>query len=83
MGCIWLGLGVSICLKLIWALYVALVLCYLSVIGNLINLNVCGLVILIVVILQSHRVLGWAKQLQQASIPLTARPEDLQMSRYL
>jgi hypothetical protein len=75
----WFLLGACICAKQIWALYSALVLCYLSVIGNVVNFNLCSLIILAIVILQSHRVLGWAKQLRQAGIPLTTRPEELNL----
>jgi hypothetical protein len=38
---------------------------------------VCGLIILLVVIVQAHRVLGWAKQLTRMGIPLTALPQSL------
>jgi hypothetical protein len=43
-------------------------------VGNAINLNLCGIVILIFVILQSHRVIKWAKQIRQAGLPLNAKP---------
>jgi hypothetical protein len=79
MGLAWVTLGVLACLKQMWAVYVGLVLSYLSVIGNLVNLNVCGLVILVVVIIQAHRVIGWAGQLTRAGIPLNTRPEQLSM----
>jgi hypothetical protein len=79
IGGAWIALGVFTCLKQMWAVYVGLVLSYLSVIGNVINLNVCGLVILAAVIIQAHRVIGWSKQLRQAGIPLTTRPEQLRV----
>jgi hypothetical protein len=74
---IWIVLGVMTCHKQIWAVYTGLVLSYLSLIGNLLNVNVCGLIILLVVIVQAHRVLGWAKQLTRMGIPLTALPQSL------
>lgn len=74
MGLAWIVLGVLTCLKQIRAVYVGLVLSYLSLIGNLLNLNLCGIVVVIVVILQAHRVIGWAHRLQAAGVPLTARP---------
>jgi hypothetical protein len=77
LGAIWVALGIMSCLKQMWAVYVGLVLSYLSVIGNVINLNICGIVILVVVIFQAHRVIGWARQLASAGIPLTARPDQL------
>jgi hypothetical protein len=79
IGAVWLGLGLLVCFKQLWALYVALVLSYLSLIGNVLNLNLCGIVLLIVVILQAHRVLGFAKELTSAGIPLTTKPKDLEI----
>ena len=79
-GCIWIGLGVLVCLKQMWAVYVALVLSYLSVVSSLFRLQICAVLLLVFVILQAHRVLGWAKQLRAAGIPLTTRPEDLQVN---
>ena len=61
------------CLKQIWAVYVGLVLSYISVIGNLININVCGLVILVVIIIQAHRVIGWSRELTARGIPLNTK----------
>ena len=76
---IWFGIGISACLKQMWAVYVGLGLSYLSVLGNLINLNVCALVILAVVIIQAHRVIGFASRMRGLNIPLTIRPEQLTM----
>jgi hypothetical protein len=78
-GIIWFSVGVAACFKQMWAVYVGLGLSYLSVLGNLINLNICGLVILAVVIVQAHRVLGFAKRLRFLGIPLTTRLEQLTM----
>ena len=78
-GIIWLSVGVGACFKQMWTVYVGLGLSYLSVLGNLINLNICGLIILAAVILQAHRVLGFAKRLTFLGIPLTTRPEQLTM----
>ena len=75
MGIIWLILGVLTCLKQMWAVYVALALSYLSLVGQILNLNVCGGIIVVIVILQAHRVLGWAKQMRAAGLPLTAKPQ--------
>ena len=79
LGLVWLSLGISACLKQFWAVYIGLGLSYLAVVANLFNLNVCGLIILAVVILQAHRVLGFAKRLRGLGIPLTTRPEQLTM----
>lgn len=73
MGAAWLLLGVFTCLKQIWAVYVGLTLSYLSAIGQLFSLNLCGLAIMAVVILQAHRVIGWANKMRAAGIPLTTK----------
>ena len=73
-GFVWFVLGVLTCLKQMWAVYVALALSYLSMLGQILNLNICGCVILILVILQAHRVIGWASQMRAAGVPLTAKP---------
>jgi hypothetical protein len=73
-GICWLGLGVATCLKQMWAVYIGLGLSYLSVLGNLLRFNVCSLIILAIVILQAHRVIGWARELQTLGIPLDTKP---------
>jgi hypothetical protein len=78
-GLIWGTLGVFTCLKQMWAVYVGLVLSYLSVIGNLLNFNLCALIIVVVVIIQAHRVIGFARELARAGIPLDTKPQDLQV----
>jgi len=78
-GSIWVVLGVCVCLKQIWALYVALVLSYLSLLSSLFRLQFCAIVLLGVVVFQAHRVLRWSKELRGAGIPLTTRPEHLQI----
>ncbi len=79
VGLGWMLLGVMTCLKQTWAIYVALVLSYLSLISSLARFQICGIILLLVVILQAHRVLGWAKELRCAGIPLTTKPQDLEM----
>ena len=74
MGSCWLGLGIATCLKQIWAVYVGLALSYVSVLGNLVRFNICSLIILVVVILQAHRVIGWARELRAIGIPLDTKP---------
>lgn len=78
-GLIWGTLGIGACLKQMWAVYAGLVLSYLSAAGNLPSLNLCPIIILAVVIIQAHRVIGFARELQRAGIPLTARPQDLEI----
>lgn len=74
LGAIWIGLGVFTCMKHMWAVWVGLVLSYLSLLGNLINLNVCGLIVLAAVIVQAHRCINRARELDAAGIPLDTRP---------
>lgn len=78
-GVIWLTVGIASCFKQIWAVYLGLGLSYLSILGNLINLNICGLIILAAVILQAHRVIGFASRLRRLGIPLTTRLNQLTM----
>ena len=74
MGFIWLALGLLTCLKQMWAVYVALVLSYMSLVSQVLNLNLSGSVILTFVVLQAHRVIGWANQMRAAGVPLTTLP---------
>jgi hypothetical protein len=74
IGMGWCLLGVLTCLKHLWAIYVGLALSYLSIPVQLLSLNLCGVAVLIVVVLQAHRVIGWANRMQSAGIPLTVRP---------
>jgi hypothetical protein len=71
---VYLLLGIAACCKQIWAVYVGLVLTYLGLLGQLTQLNVCGLIITAVVLLQAHRVIGFAKKLKAAGIPLNTVP---------
>lgn len=73
-GSLWLVLGIATLFKQMWAVYTALVLSYVSVVSHLLNLNVCALIIVILVILQAHRVIIWAGQMRAAGVPLTTRP---------
>ncbi len=70
----WFGLGIATCFKQMWAVYVGLGISYLSLLGNLTSLNICGLVIVILVIIQGHRVIGYSKTLLAAGVPLNAKP---------
>jgi hypothetical protein len=66
--------GVFACIKKIWAVYVGLGLSYLSLLTNVLGMNVCGLAIIIVVVIQAHRVIGYSKTLLAAGIPLNSKP---------
>lgn len=74
MSIIWILIGVLSCLKQIWAVYVGLILSYISLLMQVIQMNICGVVILIIVIMQSHRVISLANRLRAAGIPLSAKP---------
>jgi hypothetical protein len=78
-GLIWGDLGICTCLKQMWAVYAGLVLSYISVMGSLLSVNVCSLVLLAVIIIQAHRMIGFARELTRAGIPLTMRPQDLEI----
>ena len=71
LGSAWVVLGIFTCLKKMWAVYVGLGISYLSLLGNLVNLNICGLVIVIVVIIQAHRCISAASKFRAAGIDLT------------
>ena len=75
LGLLWFGLGVCTCLKHMWAVWTGLVLSYLSVLGNLMNLpqSVCGLIFLAVAIVQAHKCIKRAKELNAAGVPLTTK----------
>lgn len=70
----WTTIGVFACFKKLPAIYTGLVLCYLSLVGNLLNINICAVVILIVAIIQAHRVISMAGELRKLGIPLNAKP---------
>ncbi len=76
-GVIWLGTGLMACFQQVPAVYVALVLGDLSLVGQFLNfgnLNWLRLLIPIVIIAQSHQVIHLAGRLTRRRIMLTARP---------
>ena len=73
-GLLWFGLGIATCFKLIGAVYVGLVISYLSLLANILSLNICGTIVVIVVILQAHRVIKWAGEMRNSGIPLNSLP---------
>jgi hypothetical protein len=74
LSAVWMVLGVMTCLKQMWAVYVGLVLSYLNAIGSVLQINLCAVGIMIAAILQAHRVIGWARRMRQAGVPLNAKP---------
>ncbi len=75
---IWFATGIGSCVKQIWAVYVGLVLSYLGLVNAVFSLNICSGIITLLIIIQAHRVVKFAKQLRHLGIPLTARPEAVQ-----
>ncbi|MGH7128582.1 MAG: hypothetical protein ACREJB_15310 [Planctomycetaceae bacterium] len=84
------GLGVFVWCKNLTAIRLGLVLSYLTALAVLVGLvlrgmPVVGLFVLFVlfvllvlpVILQSHRVLDWAREMQTAGLPLSIRPKQI------
>lgn len=71
---VYLLLGLAACCKQIWAVYAGLVLTYVGLLGQLTQINVCGLIITAVILLQAHRVIGFARKLKAAGIPLSTVP---------
>ncbi|GAC1449455.1 MAG: hypothetical protein NVSMB9_33330 [Isosphaeraceae bacterium] len=39
--------------------------------------RLCSIVITILVIVQAHRVIKWARQMQAAGVPLTTKPDEI------
>lgn len=74
LGGIWIASGIASAYKQRWGVITGLIVTYLNLGGNLIQLNPCGIIISIFVIIQAHRVLKISKELIQADIPLTYKP---------
>lgn len=85
IGVGWLTLGIFTFLKHLWAIYLGLAVSYVSAVGNLVSLgqggNACGLIIVVAIIIQAHKVISRANKMKKAGIPLTARPESLRPKR--
>ena len=74
---LWLTLGLFACFKHIWAVYVGLVLSYLSGLANLVQLNLCGLILVVPTIILAHIAIAKASQLRRAGIPYNSKPGSL------
>lgn len=77
LGLLWLGVGICVCLKHRWAIYVGLTMSYLSVVGNILVLNVCALMLLLAIIIQAHQTLSQARKLLDAGVALDTMPRDV------
>ena len=70
----WIILGICTCLKQMWAVYVGLVLSYLSLLGNIfVNFNVCAIAIVAAAIVQAHRVIKWAGEFKEMGVPINMK----------
>lgn len=76
-GLLWVAVGAFTLLKHVWAVYVGLVLSYLALAGSVLGLAPCQVILLLLVVIQAHRVLRWAKKLWSCGVPLTATVEQL------
>ena len=75
LGFVWIALGVYTCRKEMSALTGGLVISYLAVVvGLLTGGNGASIGITVAVIIQGHRVRGFAKTLTAEGIALTAKP---------
>lgn len=74
VGASWIAIGVLTCLKQMWSVYVGLVLTCAMLCSNLIELRVVWVMIEAAIIVQAHRILGYAKKLSAAGIALTTQP---------
>ena len=75
IGLLYALIGIGSCFKQIWAVWIGFIFFSLGVILNIVNLatgqpNLCGLVITVAIALQAYRVIGFAKELRDAGIPL-------------
>jgi hypothetical protein len=82
---IWIVLGVLACLKQVWAVYTGLVLGYVTIAISIVGVFTgtiegaggcfCSFAAIGVSNLQAHRVIGWARKMRAAGIPLSGRRE--------
>ena len=75
LGVIWLVLGILTCCKQRWAVYIALVFSWLTLLANIYIVNVCGICLMAFIVLHAHTVLRLANVLDAAGLPLTTKPD--------
>ena len=66
--------GVMACRKRLWAIRGGIAVTYIAILLQLVFANVCGVVLLVVPLIQAHRVLDWGKSMVAKGIPLDTRP---------
>jgi hypothetical protein len=69
VGGTWIALGVLTIFRKTWAVYTGLALSYLLLLAQTLTLSLCTIAILVLVILQAHRVIGWSRRLRAAGVP--------------
>ncbi len=71
---LWLVIGVCTCLKQMWAVYTGLVMSYLSLVSNILTqINGCAIIMLVVAIIQAHRVIKWAGEFKEMGVPINTK----------
>jgi hypothetical protein len=74
LGGAWGALGVLTIFRKTCAVYTGLALSYLLLLAQTLTLNLCTLAILVLVILQAHRVIGMSRRLRAAGMSPSALP---------
>ena len=77
---LWGGLGTAVCFKQMWAVWTGLVLAYLTVVANLLQGNLCALILVVPAIILAHIAISKAGQLKRAGIPLNTLPRALKIA---
>jgi hypothetical protein len=67
IGIVWIAVGVSTCMQIVPGLFVGLVLSYIFLVATVVQLQLCPAAILLLAVLQAHRVLGLRKQIRAAA----------------
>lgn len=67
IGIVWIAVGVSTCMQIVPGLFVGLVFSYIFLVATVVQLQLCPAAILLLAVLQAHRVLGLRKQIRAAA----------------
>lgn len=67
LGIIWIAVGVSTCMQIVPALFVGLVLSHISLVLSAVSMDFCSVAIMVIAVLQAHRVLRLRKQIRAAA----------------
>jgi hypothetical protein len=74
VGLTWIVAGIAACLKQPWGVYLGIGINYLTLLACVLRIDLCSSLLLIVVLIQAHRVLRWAKEFIATGIPLGTKP---------